>query len=310
MICDISKEIPYLPFSAMEDIYSEDSDLRHVNINVVNKQKVPQAPKLGPSNFLNSAYMNTDNDIDAVQEETYSKKVPNTKTQALNAFPGPSSSRASPNSGSIPPTRAWSRTGSDTPRFSAPTLPIVLNRVNHGPNPNMSKTTEPRAPGSRALLALNQNGNQNGNQGNQNANAGNATGKKNFLTPFLNKYRTGEDGVFTHTSIGTPMGSYNIPEGEMPQLWDLIDKNINHSIPTYLTEKPQNPCAIKIDLDFRFDYEETNRLYTWDHIAGTINLYNEAIRYFMNTDSAHMCCMIFERNEPYRKTVISRTVSI
>lgn len=305
MICGISKEIPYLPFSAMEDIYSEDSDLKHVNKITDNflSKKVPQAPKLGPSNFLNSPFMNSDNDIDAVQDlgvgvgvEAYSngtigpttsnsQVAPHQLLKGPNRFPGPTQS-------SFPGLNGNRRTGSDTPRFNAPTLPIVVNRVNHGPNPNLSKTTEPRAPGSRALLALH-------NQTQGAAATGNQ--RKNFLTPFLNRFRSGEDGVFTHTSIGSPMGSYNIPDDEMPQLWDLLDKNLANSIPTFLTEKPQNPCAIKIDLDFRFDYEETNRLYTWDHIAGTINLYNEAIRYFMNVNEAHMCCMIFERNEPYRQ---------
>src|SRR5579871_5620002 len=152
-----------------------------------------------------------------------------------------------------------------------PTLPIVTSRFNHGPATaveGQGSAGPISKPGSRALMALNHV--RNGHQNNQNP------GKKNFLLSFLNQYRAGDDGIFTHTSIGSPVGSFNIPEDKMSTLYDLVEKNIAHGIPTYLTEKPQNPCAIKIDLDFRFDYEETNRLYTWEHIAGTINVYNEA----------------------------------
>ena len=177
------------------------------------------------------------------------------------------------------------------PIYSYPKLPVVVNKINHGAvisSTNKTNNTN-AAPGSRALFAFNNNNNSNNNN------------KKNFLTPFLNKYRAGDDGVFTHTGLGTPVGSFNIPESEIPTLWDLVNKNIEASIPTYLTEKPQNPCAIKADLDFRFDYEESNRLYTWDHIAGTINLYNEAIRHFMDVKEKDFCCMVFERDEPYRQ---------
>src|SRR5437868_13611474 len=50
-------------------------------------------------------------------------------------------------------------------------------------------------------------------------------GKKSspLLNNFLNKYRTSDGGTFTHTNIGFPKGSFNVPVEEMPCLWDLVE---------------------------------------------------------------------------------------
>jgi P4 family phage/plasmid primase-like protien len=268
----------------MEDLYSEDSDFGYSTANN-NKNKnmdylnFNNKVQVGPPKLLHG------NDIDNDAYDDFDHDNDNDNND--NAVFRPQKKQTYPKFGMKP------KLADLHARFDTPKLPIVVNKINHGPNPNQSKGNVPRAPGSRALLAFNNTTTNTNSAGNQ--------GKKNFLTGFLNKYRTGDDGVFTHTSLGTPLGSFNIPNSELPTLWDVINKNLEASIPTYLTEKPQNPCAIKVDLDFRFDYEEANRLYTWDHIAGTINLYNEAIRHYMDVDPNHFCCMVFERNEPYRQ---------
>ncbi len=131
----------------------------------------------------------------------------------------------------------------------------------------------------------------------------NASGGKavNHLQKFLNNYRSTEKGIFTHTSIGYPKGSYNVPEDIMPKLWDLLAQNLDTGVKTYLTERPQSPCCLKVDLDFRFDYEEGERMYTLEMVKGVVGLYVEAIMYYLDIPNEDVTCMVFEREGPYRQ---------
>ena len=93
---------------------------------------------------------------------------------------------------------------------------------------------------------------------------------KEWLNEFLNQYPTSTDRPFTHTSIGFPKGSYHIPKDQMDNLYKLLENSLKLGHQISLTEKPTDPTQIKIDLDFRFELEISNRLYNEQHIIDVV----------------------------------------
>ena len=126
----------------------------------------------------------------------------------------------------------------------------------------------------------------------------NNTNATDLLT-FLSCFPASEKN-FTHTSIGYPKGSYNIPKDQIEKLYNLIEENFKQGKLAHLTEKPTNPSIIKIDLDFRFDYEESSRKYTINHIVDIVKLYHETIREYVDIPPNLINAFVFERQNPYR----------
>lgn len=106
--------------------------------------------------------------------------------------------------------------------------------------------------------------------------------------------------VFTHTSIGYPQGSYFVPEGLIDKTYDLLEKSLQDGQKIHLTEKPTNPSPIKIDLDFRFDYEESKRKYTKQHIIEMVKIYNKIIHEYVDVPLDQINAFVFERPFPYK----------
>ena len=98
---------------------------------------------------------------------------------------------------------------------------------------------------------------------------------------YIKKDEINEEKTITNTRIGGGKdsgisgGSYYIPENEysnfMKKIYrDVIMKNGKE----YLTEAQlQTGGPIAVDIDLRFTYETTNRLYTKDHIEDLMNCY-------------------------------------
>jgi P4 family phage/plasmid primase-like protien len=123
---------------------------------------------------------------------------------------------------------------------------------------------------------------------------------------FLNKYKieTGKGLPYTHTSMGRPAGSYNIPVSEKPQLLDLIyQTSFVNKCNVHLTEKPPQETNIRIDIDFKFPIETTTRQYTIKTIQDLVSLYHKAITHFIDIDekkhTQDLRAYVFERDAPY-----------
>ena len=124
------------------------------------------------------------------------------------------------------------------------------------------------------------------------------------LDTFLHQYRVNKqsnpDAVITHTSLGSPAGSFSIPIEEKETLCELIYHQVfKRKIPCHLTEAPQPHSNIKVDLDFRFPLEKTKRFYKISHIESIVQLYNDAIKNYLDVSDDKMLAFIFERRSPY-----------
>jgi P4 family phage/plasmid primase-like protien len=123
----------------------------------------------------------------------------------------------------------------------------------------------------------------------------------NELNQFLAQYKVEKGNDYTHTSMGKPAGSYNIPPEKKPELLAYLHNAIfNFKIPVHLTEKPPNETMIKADLDFKFQLEEDERKYTIDHVRNIVQLYHNAIKYYLDVPDEQLKAFVFERNAPYK----------
>jgi P4 family phage/plasmid primase-like protien len=125
----------------------------------------------------------------------------------------------------------------------------------------------------------------------------------NDLSEFLTKHSVNKNAgsgnqkkTITHTRIGNTElnvygGSYSIDKEELSLFWRLYYEHVfvKHR-KEYLTEKQLNGNGpILIDLDFRYDYEVTERLHTSEHIQDLVQLYLEELK----------TMFVFEENQSF-----------
>ena len=90
---------------------------------------------------------------------------------------------------------------------------------------------------------------------------------QNELYDYLSKNRAKDE--YTHTSLGTPKGSYYLKLSESDAFLELYYKvAFEQKIPVYLTEgiRDLENTPLKIDLDFRYYAKDPARVYTLEDI--------------------------------------------
>jgi len=123
----------------------------------------------------------------------------------------------------------------------------------------------------------------------------------NDLYAFLQEHKVEKGNIYTHTSIGTPAGSYNIPPEKKEHLIELLNDTVfKQKIPVHLTEAPEQHTIIKVDLDFKFDLEQSDRKYTLEHIRGIVDLYHKTIKNYIDVSDEQLKAFVFERDAPYK----------
>jgi P4 family phage/plasmid primase-like protien len=123
----------------------------------------------------------------------------------------------------------------------------------------------------------------------------------NDLYTFLQEHKVEKGNTYTHTSIGKPAGSYNIPPEEKEHLIELLNDTIfKQKIPVHLTEAPEQHTIIKVDLDFKFDFEQSDRKYTIEHIRSIVDLYHKTIKNYIDVNDEQLKAFVFERDAPYK----------
>lgn len=101
--------------------------------------------------------------------------------------------------------------------------------------------------------------------------------------------------------MGRPAGSFNIPIDQKPRLTELLHHTTNVlKLPASLVERPMSHTIIKADLDFRYPIEQGDRKYTIDHIRTIAELYNAAIKYYLDVPEDTLKMFVFERDLPYK----------
>jgi phage/plasmid-associated DNA primase len=100
------------------------------------------------------------------------------------------------------------------------------------------------------------------------------------LSDFLTAHKSVSGGAYTHTRIGDKThgvygGSYNIPDEDYADFWQLYSKHIQSGKQEYLTEKQYADGPLVVDLDFHYAPEIETRQHTNDDVLSIIELYAE-----------------------------------
>ena len=122
------------------------------------------------------------------------------------------------------------------------------------------------------------------------------------LSDFLQKHRVGKGAKHTHTSMGGPLGAFNIDDNELDTFFDLYEVAVQKGTPVYMIEKHTEVAPIIVDLDFKLDYDITERQYTKEHVKKIVELYmTEIEQNFKLTDKSNeLIAFVFERSKPYQ----------
>lgn len=132
--------------------------------------------------------------------------------------------------------------------------------------------------------------------------------KTNPFIKFLDTHRAEKDGPCTHTSMGKPMGSFNIPEAKLEEFYDLYCKEVKKN-KLHIVEVHSDVGPIVIDIDLRFDHDVNERQYTDEHIKKIIELYvNEIKEYFdiPEDEEDDIAAFVFERDAPYKYKALTK----
>lgn len=121
------------------------------------------------------------------------------------------------------------------------------------------------------------------------------------ILTFLKIRQVKKGEAYTHTCIGAPFGSYNIPLEDKPEMIQLLAKHLfedNGKIG--LTECQQTITPIKIDLDFKYPMHDVRRRHTTQTIKDIVQLYHQAIQHHLKAlKPDDLTAFVFERNAPY-----------
>jgi len=133
----------------------------------------------------------------------------------------------------------------------------------------------------------------------------------NDLSDFLLKHsvnnRTAESGnkkTISHTRIGSQelkvyAGAFSIDKEELPIFRRLYYEHVFvKGRKEYLTEKQLDGNGpILVDFDFRYEYDVTSRLHTYEHIQDLVQLYLEELKEFF----------VFEENKSFPIFIMEKT---
>ena len=72
---------------------------------------------------------------------------------------------------------------------------------------------------------------------------------------FIRQFKCDKGNPYTHTSITDPPLSLHIPNDKLDEFYDEYAKAIVKGRKMYMTEKPEDPSPLRVDLDFRFKLE-------------------------------------------------------
>jgi P4 family phage/plasmid primase-like protien len=139
---------------------------------------------------------------------------------------------------------------------------------------------------------------------------------KTELTKLLKHYEAGKGEPFTNTSLGTPKISVNIPEADYACFLELYTKCTRAGIDLHLTEKPKQISPLRVDLDFRFDTTNLQKMkikegeaevevilhkYTPYQIKDIVNKYFEVLNNNFDIDKENLVACVHEK--PYSSVV-------
>jgi len=120
---------------------------------------------------------------------------------------------------------------------------------------------------------------------------------KDFL--FKHEVYPKNGDIFSHTSKLNPRRSYFISPEEYNTFFDLYNNVINNNGVLGLTEKPENIVPMIVDIDFKYQASDLQRVYKTSHVKAIISIYQNIIREITISPSEEMFyCCVLEKNAP------------
>ena len=125
----------------------------------------------------------------------------------------------------------------------------------------------------------------------------------NNLHTYIDKFRVNKSDInikSSHTSMGTYLGSYSIPDVNMTQFYKNYQKTIKgNMIPSILeTHLEQGPLIIDLDLKYTLDSDVKSRIYTDSEIKSIIEIYNQVLLTYLEINEDDLNIYILEKQQP------------
>jgi len=123
------------------------------------------------------------------------------------------------------------------------------------------------------------------------------------IRKFLNKYQTKKGSDFTHTSIGNPKLSLFVSDGDYDTFMEQYLTALVNGYELHLTEKPKNPSAFRVDMDFRFALgspkpETIPRIYKTSDIEKIVKRYQQLLKEYLVLDDKQLTAYVMEKHFP------------
>lgn len=123
---------------------------------------------------------------------------------------------------------------------------------------------------------------------------------------YILQFRCDKGQPHTHTSIFDPIGSFHIPNDKLEEFYDVYKKALISGRKLFLTEKPENPSPMRVDLDFRFklndevkDNEVLQRLYNDDLIENILIKYYKLLNEYLDiSEDIDLKAYVMEKPAP------------
>ena len=116
------------------------------------------------------------------------------------------------------------------------------------------------------------------------------TNNRMTFNNYLSQFETPKGEKFTNTSMCYPKKSYHIPDEKYPEFLQKYQLALDDCSDLHLTEKPSQYSPIRIDLDFRFQPDNSrNRKYTLKNIENIITQYCKVLNDNFNCGNDLIC---------------------
>jgi P4 family phage/plasmid primase-like protien len=120
---------------------------------------------------------------------------------------------------------------------------------------------------------------------------------------FLEQHRvtkvTGKPSVFTHTSLGNPLGSFYISDDDKNTFIRLYKRILRTGLcKVHLTEKHFAQGPIVIDIDIKYKNDSNERIYIFEDVLNVINSYNKYIKEFIDINDDDLNAYLIEKDKP------------
>lgn len=119
----------------------------------------------------------------------------------------------------------------------------------------------------------------------------------NKFTKFMTAHVAKKGEIYTHTTVGPPWKTYNIPNEEYTEFLKLYTGVVGRG-KLHLTEKPREVGPLLIDIDMKFNNEHSDRMYNHDDIKNVINAVNKELIKYFKVKNSNLRSFVSEKPKP------------